>query len=187
MPKSSWFCGESRAMLENTPFRRYKHYNHEGGISSPLIAHWPAGIAAKDAIRNQAGHLIDIMATCADVSGATYPKEIKGKPITPMEGKSLVPAFADKAIDRDAIYWEHEGNAAIRVGDMKLVRVDRTGPWELYDMKADRTEQHDLASSMPDKTKELAEKWEVWAERAHVRPYPAFAKGKSQKKKADDD
>ena len=188
--ESDWFCGESWAFVENTPFRLFKHYNHEGGIASPLIAHWPKGIGAKNELRTQPAHLIDIMATAVDVSGATYPKEFKGHAITPMEGRSLVPAFADKPIERDALYWEHEGNAAIRVGDDKLVRLGRNGPWELYDMKTDRTELHDLASQQPDKVKALADKWEAWAVRASVKPYPNEGGGKKKgkgkgKKKAE--
>ncbi|MBX7207511.1 MAG: arylsulfatase [Verrucomicrobiaceae bacterium] len=179
---SDWFCGESWAFVENTPFRLYKHYNHEGGIASPLIAHWPQGIAAKNELRTQPAHLIDIMATAVDVTGATYPKEFKGHAITPMEGRSLVPAFANKSIDRDALYWEHEGNAAIRVGDDKLVRRGRNGEWELYDMHTDRTELHDLAKSQPGKVKALADKWEAWAERAHVKPYPNEGGGKKKAK-----
>ena len=170
---SNIFCGQSWATLENTPFRRYKHYNHEGGISTPLIAHWPARVSNGGPLRSQPGHLIDIMATCVDVSGATYPKEFKGRAVLPMEGRSLVPAFDDKPIRREALFWEHEGNAAVRVGDWKLVRLGRNGPWELYDLKADRTEQHDLAAAQPERAKELAAKWDAWAERAQVKPYPA--------------
>jgi len=188
--KSDWFCGESWAFVENTPFRLFKHFNHEGGIASPMIAHWPQGITAKNELRTQPAHLIDIMATAVDVTGASYPKEFKGHAITPMEGRSLVPAFANKPIEREALYWEHEGNAAIRVGDDKLVRYGRNGPWELYDMHADRTELHDLAKSQPDKVKALADKWEAWAERAHVKPYPNEGEGRKKgkgkgKKKAE--
>jgi len=169
---SNIYCGQSWATLENTPFRRYKHYNHEGGISTPLIAHWPAGIKDKGQLRAQPGHLIDIMPTCVELAKATYPKEFKGHPIRPMEGKSLSPAFENKSIKRDAIFWEHEGNAAVRVDDWKLVRLGREGPWELYDLKADRTELHDLAATKPDKAKQLAAKWDAWAERAQVKPWP---------------
>lgn len=181
--KSQWYCGESWAYAENTPFRLYKHFNHEGGVSTPLIAHWPAGIAAQNEFRQQPGHLVDIMATVVDVSGARYPQEFNGKPILPMEGRSLVPAFADQPIQREALYWEHEGNAAIRVGDLKLVRQGRNGPWELYDLKADRTELHDLAQSRPEKARELAALWQAWAERAHVLPAPGEGKGKNKKAK----
>ena len=186
---SNWFCGESWAFPQNTPFRLYKHYNHEGGIATPLIAHWPAGITAKNELRHQPGHLIDIMATCVDVSGASYPQQFKDQPIAPMEGKSLVTAFNNESLSRDTLFWEHEGNAAIRVGDMKLVRKGRNAAWELYDLKTDRTELHDLAASHPEKAKELAAQWEAWAERAHVKPYPAAGgakkKGKGKKKKAE--
>jgi arylsulfatase len=181
--KSDWFCGESWAFVENTPFRLFKHYNHEGGIASPLIAHWPNGIIAKNELRTQPAHLIDIMTTAVDVSGATYPKELKGHAITPMEGRSLVPAFANKPLNRDALYWEHEGNAAIRVGDDKLVRFGRNGAWELYDMHTDRTELHDLAKQHSDKVKTLAAKWDAWADRAHVKPYPDEGGGKKGKGK----
>ncbi|MCU0781586.1 MAG: arylsulfatase [Akkermansiaceae bacterium] len=185
---SDWFCGESWAFLQNTPFRRYKHFNHEGGIATPLIAHWPAGITAKNELRHQPAHLIDIMATCVEVGGATYPEQLNGKPVLPAEGRSLVPAFANQPLRRDALFWEHEGNAAIRAGDMKLVRLGRNGPWELYDLKADRTEQHDLARAKPELAAELAAKWEAWAQRTQVIPYPKNAgpaKPKAGKKAAN--
>ena len=174
---STVFCGQSWATLENTPFRRYKHFNHEGGIATPLIAHWPAVITAKGGLRSHPGHLVDIMATVADVGGAKYPTEFKGTPISPMEGRSLAPAFAGRPIERDALFWEHEGNAAVRVGDWKLVRKGGQGTWELYDLKADRTELHDLAAAQPVKTRELAAKWEAWAKRAQVLPGPAQFSG----------
>ena len=123
------------------------------------------------------------MATCVDVAGAKYPAEFQGKPIEPMEGKSLVPALENKPIERDALYWEHEGNAAIRVGDWKLVRLGRNGPWELYNLKTDRTELHDLASAQPERAAQLAAKWDAWAVRTHVKPYPnEVAKGKGNNK-----
>ena len=181
--QSDVFCGQSWATLENTPLRRYKHYNHEGGIATPLIVHWPARINARGELRHQPGHLVDIMATCVDVAGAKYPAEFQGKPIQPMEGKSLVPALDNQPIQRDALYWEHEGNAAIRVGDWKLVRLGRGGPWELYDLKADRTELHDLAAEKPEVAQQLAAKWEAWAERAQAKPYPQEPAKKADKAK----
>ena len=123
------------------------------------------------------------MATCVALSGAHYPTEFKGQAIQPMEGRSLLPAFANQPIERDAIYWEHEGNAAIRVGDMKLVRLGATGAWELYDLKADRTEQHDLAAEKPDLAKELAAKWDAWAERCNVKHSGGATGGGKKKKK----
>ena len=171
-PDSTVFCGQSWATLENTPFRRYKHFEHEGGISSPLIVHWPAGIAAKKELRDQQSHIIDIMATCVDVSGAQYPTQFIGHDIHPLDGRSLLPAFANQPIQRDAIYWEHEGNAAVLQGDWKLVRFRWNGVWELYNIKADRTEQHDLSASQPDKVKQLSALWNDWAKKDNVLPEP---------------
>jgi arylsulfatase A-like enzyme len=161
--------GRGWANVSNTPFREYKHWVHEGGISTPLIAHWPAGISAKGELRTQPGHLIDVMATCLAVSGATVPTE----------GKSLLPAFAGKPIDRDAIFWEHEGNRAVRAGDWKLV-AKHGQPWELYDIAKDRTESKDLAKAEPEKVRELAAKYDAWAKRAQVEPWPVAAKKKKK-------
>lgn len=171
-PGSDVFCGESWANLENTPNRLYKHFNHEGGVSTPLIVHYPAGIAAKNEFRTQPGHLVDIMATIADFGGATYPKEFRGKTIQPMEGRSLRPAFINQPIEREAIYWEHEGNAAVRVGDWKLVRRGRNNAWELYDLKSDRTEMNNLASTQAERVQQMTTLWNAWATRANVVPGP---------------
>jgi arylsulfatase len=179
---SNWFCGESWAFLENSPFRLYKHYNHEGGIATPLIVHWPQGISAQGELRHQPGHLVDIMATCVEVAKAEYPRQFRGSEIQPMEGTSLVPAFNNRPLVRDALYWEHEGNAAVRVGDRKLVRQGRNGAWELYDLKADRSEQNNLASTFPAVVQELAAKWDAWAKRTHVIPYPEAAGTKKKSK-----
>jgi arylsulfatase len=166
--------GKAWANASNTPFRRYKHWVHEGGISTPLIAHWPARIRSRGKLRHQPGHLIDIMATCVDVSLAEYPSEYKGNSITPMEGRSLVPAFDSKP-------WEHEGNRAVRQGKWKLVSR-HPGEWELYDLEADRTELNDLAQKHPAKLAELKSLYESWAERCGVRPWPA--RKPARKKKA---
>jgi arylsulfatase A-like enzyme len=169
--------GSGWANACNTPFRWYKHYGHEGGISTPLIAHWPKGFTARGEFRKQVGHVIDLMATCVEVSGATYPANVGDRTITPMEGKSLVLAFADKPVEREFLAWEHERNRAIRVGNWKLVAVHGK-PWELYDLDADRTELTDLAAKEPEKVKDLAAKWDAWAKRTNVLPYPTVPKGK---------
>ncbi|MHC4433322.1 MAG: sulfatase-like hydrolase/transferase, partial [Planctomycetota bacterium] len=145
--------GKPWANASNTPFRLYKHWVHEGGISTPLIAHWPAQIRSHGKLRHQPGHLIDIMATCVDVAGAMYPSVYNGNRITPREGKSLVPAFGNKPIEREAIYWEHEGNRAVRQGKWKLVSR-HPGGWELYDLEADRTELNNLAGEHPQKVEQ---------------------------------
>jgi arylsulfatase len=176
----SW-VGESWANLENTPFRLYKHFEHEGGISSPLIAHWPHGISAKGEWRTQVSHLIDLMPTCVELAGATYPAEFKGRKIQSMEGKSLVQAFAGKETATRPIFWEHEGNRAVREGRWKLVALNGQG-WELYDMEADRTELYDLAGKMPDKVKDMTARWDAWAARANVvMPFPGGPKKKDKK------
>ena len=169
--------GRGWANVSDTPLREYKHWVHEGGISTPLIVHWPAGIRARGELRRQPGHLIDLMATCLDVARAKYPRKFSGRPITPLQGKSLVRAFANKSIDRDAIYWEHEGNRAMRVGDWKLVAKGPAGKWELYDLAADRSETRDLAAQEPGRLRTFAAQWEAWARRAQVIPWiwkPAY-------------
>jgi arylsulfatase len=162
--------GRGWANVSNTPFREYKHWVHEGGISTPLIAHWPAGIAARGEVRKGPGHLIDVMATCVELAGATYPADA-----TPLEGRSLVPAFAGRSIDRP-LFWEHEKNRAVRSGRWKLV-AKAGKPWELYDIDADRTERHDLAADRPETVRELSALWDAWSKRAGVVPYPPPRKG----------
>jgi len=167
--------GREWANVSNTPFRLYKHWVHEGGISTPLIAHWPAGIpeARHGTMERQPGHLIDIMATCADLAGATYPETYNGHEITPMQGVSLVPAFAGADVGRtEPLYFEHEGNRAIRHGRWKLVAKGAGGKWELYRMDADRSELHDLADEHPDLAARLRKKWETFARQAHMIPWP---------------
>ncbi|MEZ6040617.1 MAG: arylsulfatase [Planctomycetaceae bacterium] len=166
--------GRGWANVSNTPFREYKHWVHEGGISTPLIAHWPAGIKRDGELEPQPGHLIDVMATCVDVSGASYPDELDGRRMKSLEGKSLVPAFNGKQIEREAIFWEHEGNRAVRQGNWKLVAKNADGPWELYDISSDRAELHDLAAMQPDRVASLARLWQAWAERANVLPLTPY-------------
>jgi arylsulfatase A-like enzyme len=162
--------GLNWANVSNTPFREYKHFVHEGGISTPLIAHWPAGIKRKGELDHQPGHLIDIMATCVDLAGAKYPKMVDDNAIKPLEGTSLRPAFAGESLNRNQpLFWEHEGNRAIRDGDWKLVAKENK-PWELYDLKTDRSETHDLSAEKPELAKELAAKWDAYAARANVLP-----------------
>ncbi len=164
--------GKGWANVSNTPFREYKHWTHEGGVSTPLIAHWPKGIPARQRnnLAQSPGHLIDLMATAIDVSGARYPNELNGRKIHAMEGVSLRPALTGKPLQRlQPIFWEHEGNRAVRDGQWKLVAKENQA-WELYDIATDRTEMKDLAAKHPDKVKELVAKWEAWAARANVLP-----------------
>ena len=161
------------ANVSNTPFRYYKHYVHEGGIASPLVAYWPSGITSKGGWTDHVGHLIDIMATCVDVGGATYPETYGGNAIQPMEGASLAPVFTGDAAKGHpgGLYWEHEGNRAVRSGNWKLVSKwsePEDGRWELYNLEQDRSELNDLAAEMPDKVAELVGMWDAWAERVGV-------------------
>ena len=169
-PQSDVFLGMSWATLNNTPFSRYKHFTHEGGVSTPLIAHWPAGIAAarNGALEKQPGHLVDIMATCVDLAGAKYPAEFKGNKIEPLQGVSLRPGFDGKPLGRtEPIFWEHEGNKAVREGQWKLVMRHKLA-WQLFDMEADRTEQHDVSKEHPEIASRLESAWTGWALRTYV-------------------
>ena len=173
-PFSRVMLGMNWATAANTPFRRYKHFTHEGGISSPFIAYWPAGIPAErhGMIEKQPGHVIDIVATAVDLAGAKYPKKFNGNEIIPMQGVSLRPAFEGKSLGRkQPIFWEHEGNKAVRDGKWKLAQKWH-GPWELYDMEADRTELHNVIADHPDVASRMETAWKKWAEMAFVDEWP---------------
>jgi len=162
------------ANVSNTPFRLYKRFNHEGGNATPFIARWPALIKQGGAITHQVGHIVDVMATCLHVARTEYPSRVRGRKIVPLEGKSLLPIFAGRQRKgHEALFWEFMRNKAVRKGKWKLVTVGNN-PWELYDMEADRTEQHDRASKIPEKVKELAGLYEAWAKRCKA----AKSKGK---------
>lgn len=144
----------------NTPHRRHKTWVHEGGISTPLIAHWPAGISAKNELRHTPAHVIDFVPTALELAGVELPTELNGEPVPTKPGRSLVAAFGkDETIARESLWWLHEGHRAIRVGDWKLVAL-KGEPWELYDLKTDRAEQNNLAGKMPEKVKELEAAWQ---------------------------
>jgi arylsulfatase A-like enzyme len=157
--------------VSNTPFRLYKHYAHEGGISTPFIVHWPAGLK-RTGISHAIGHEIDVMPTCLDIAGVAYPEtSLAGTPPPPLEGRSLVPVFEGRMLSERSLFWEHEGNCAVREGKWKLVSRFPDA-WELYDMENDRTERRDLADRYPARVRKMAADYAEWAHRVGVQPWP---------------
>lgn len=158
---ATYLClGPGFSSASNTPFRRHKTWVHEGGISTPLVVHWPAGIQARGELRRSPAHMIDIVPTVLDLTGIAKPAAWNGETIPPAPGRSLVKAFAqDVTIERDCLWWLHEGNRAIRAGDWKLVAA-RNDSWELYDLRTDRAESRNLAREHPEKVKELEAQWQ---------------------------
>lgn len=169
--------GPEWAHLSNTPFRLYKHWVHEGGIASPLIARWPSQFKQRGGWTHQTGHVIDLMATCLDAAGAAYPKMHKGQSITPLEGSSLLPSMRQptRSTPRN-IYWEHEGNRAVLDGDWKLV-AQHGGPWELYNLANDRIETKDQAKAEPARVEKMVAQYQAWASRAQVVPWDELKRG----------
>jgi arylsulfatase A-like enzyme len=157
---ATYLClGPGWSNAANTPFRRHKTWVHEGGIATPLIAHWPAGISSKGELRSAMGHVIDLAPTILSLAGGSWPTEFEGKKLPPNPGKDLSPTFAsDVKIERDFLWWFHNGNRAIRQGDWKLVSA-KGDAWELFDLAHDRAENNDLANSQSAKVKELASAW----------------------------
>ena len=139
----------------------YKRYTHEGGVATPLIVHWPDGLKDQNKLRHAPGHIIDIAPTCLNAAGLST----KG-----MEGQTLLPVFTKDSTQPRTLFWEHEGNRAVRQGDYKLVAQHNT-PWELYNMRKDRNELHDLSRSMPQKAAELKKLYEAWAHRVGAKPW----------------
>jgi arylsulfatase A-like enzyme len=175
-PNDVWQSyGVPWANVSATPFRLYKHFVHEGGIATPFIAYWP-GVIKSNTVTRQLGHVTDLMATFVELSGAHHPATYNGNAIQPLEGKSLLPIFEGKQREkRTPIFWEHEGNRAVRDGKWKL--VSRHGQkWELHDMEADRTELHDLADAQPERVKAMEALYEQWAKRCDVLPVEQLPK-----------
>lgn len=160
--------GLNWANVSNTPFLLFKHWVHEGGISTPAVFYWPARVKEPGRLAHEPVHFIDVMATCLDAAGLSYPKEFNGRTITPLEGESLVPILHGENWKREKpLFWEHEGNRAVRWGEWKLVRL-YPGRWELYNIQEDRTELNDLAGRNPKKVKELEALYDEWADRCGV-------------------
>ena len=175
--------GKAWANASNTPYRSYKHWTHEGGIGTPFIVHWPNGISQelKGLTVNQYGFLPDIMATCLDLANTKIPEVFNGNEIIRHSGKSLTPIFrgSKEQIHKEPIFWEHEGNKAVRLGDYKLVQDWEKGiddNWELYNISKDRTEQNNLIDLLPDKAKEMISMYNDWAKKIGVIPWSEIQK-----------
>lgn len=175
-PKDTFIgYGKAWANVSNTPFREYKHWVHEGGIATPLIIHAPSLISEsmRGKIYNEYGQLVDLMATCVDLAGAEYPEKRNGIAVSPLEGISLTPSMNGKSLKRTTpLFWEHEGNRAVRDGKWKLVAKGPQAQWQLYDMEADRSELNNLAGKHPEIVQKMNEQWKNWAERCKVLPWP---------------
>jgi arylsulfatase len=155
----------------NTPFRLYKHFAHEGGISTPFIAHWPKGIRSRG-LCHTIGHEIDLMPTCLEVAGAAYPAKSKaGTTPLPLEGKSLVLVFEGRELAERSLYWEHEGNCSVREGRWKLVSRF-PDYWELYDIEKDRTERHNIADLNLPRVRKMSADYAAWAKRVGAQSWP---------------
>ena len=149
----------------NTPFRRHKTWVHEGGISTPMIAHWPKGIPARGELRHAPAHIIDLAPTLLELAGGKAPESLDGRPVPPAPGRSLRSLFAtDGPSPHESIWWLHEGNRALRSGSWKIVASGKDAPWELYDLSADRSESRDLAQAQPDRVRELEALWKKQTE-----------------------
>src|SRR6185295_8652271 len=163
--------GSGWANASNTPWRMYKHYSHEGGISTPCIVHWPRRIRRTNAIENTPAHLIDLMPTIVEATGASYPRRLGEREIIPMAGLSLMPTLNGRRMPARALFFEHEGTRAVREGRYKLTAL-RGDSWKLYDMERDRTEMDDLSGKEPKLVESLARKWDAWASENQVTPLP---------------
>ncbi|SED52237.1 arylsulfatase [Ruania alba] len=169
--------GPEWANLSNTPFREYKHWVHEGGIATPLIAHWPAGLGTPGDLCRTPAQLVDLLPTILDATAAEYPLERDGHTVPGPEGATLLPALRGHDRPERPLFWEHEGNAAVRSGRWKLARK-YPGAWELYDLHADRTEIHDLATDRPELVAALTAAYEQWARRVGVIPRENIVAGR---------
>ncbi|MBO3271571.1 arylsulfatase [Hymenobacter defluvii] len=160
----------------NTPFRYYKAKQHEGGIATPLIVHWPHGVQQPGRLVREPLHVIDMMSTFLDLAQASYPSTFEGRTITPTPGKSFVPLLTSAKAPAQRIhpelFWEHFGAAAFRQQDWKIVRLDANAPWELYDLKNNRSETKNLATQYPDRVTAMSQRWQQLAEEYKVFPKP---------------
>jgi arylsulfatase len=160
--------GREWANLGNTPFRYYKSFVHEGGIRAPLIVRWPGKIEKTGGFTDAVAQVMDFMPTCLELAGATYPENEDGRPILPLEGRSLVPILrGTPAGESRRLFWEYAGNSAAREGDWKIVAT-KNKPWELYNLAQDPTEMTNLAAKMPRRVETMAGLYQAWVEKCGV-------------------
>jgi arylsulfatase len=169
-PSTTWNLGTGWAWMSNSPFRFYKQNQFEGGIATPAIVHWPGGLKSKtDSITDVPAHLIDILPTLAEVSGAAIPAAWPGRELTPLAGLSLVPVLNGGKLPSRPLYFLYDTDRGLREGDWKLVSF-QSNPWELYNLSDDRTEQHNLAAQRPEVRDRLAKLWFEMAEKVDSAP-----------------
>jgi len=168
-PETTWnYIGNAWASAVNTPFRYWKKESYEGGSATPFIVHWPKGLKGKENTINRGfAHVIDILPTCLELSGAQYPETVNGKTTTPPPGKNLLPLLVNNEVIHDTIYWEHERGRAIRIGDWKMSSLPNKD-WELFNLANDHTEMNDLSKQLPEKVKEMNSAWETWAKKVNI-------------------
>lgn len=167
--KTYGYLGRAWAGAVNSPFRYWKAQSFEGGMCTPLIVHWPDGLKTKPgSITGQPGHIMDIMATCLEVTGCAYPETYNSNKIEPLVGISLLPVLRGKKYEgHKSLAWEHEGGRAFRSGDWKISAL-RKGNWELFNLNNDRTETRNMAEENPEKLMELVGLWNSWAEKMGI-------------------
>jgi len=160
--------GPPWANVSATPLRGYKATCYEGGIAAPLIARWPDVIRQRGQITHQPGHVIDVMATCLEVAGATYPDRFQGRELLPLEGRSLVPIFHGRQRDaHESLCWNVGGTRAVRIGPWKLVAANKRA-WELFNLETDRSERNDLAAGHPERVREMSAAYQRWAKHVGI-------------------
>ena len=158
--------------VSNTPYRMRKSQEHEGGIITPMIVHWPSGIKRKGMRINSNSHINDFMPTCLELAGVEYPEKFNGKILDPLDGQSFLHLFNGQIDDEDRLlFWEHEGNKAVREGFWKLVAL-HNGEWELYNLENDPFEMENLVTVQPEIAKQLILKYKQWADEHGVKQWP---------------
>lgn len=167
-PSTFHSYGTGWANVSNTPFRLYKHYNHEGGISAPAIVHWPEGIDNQGTINRDPAHVIDLAPTFLALAGVEHPAQKNGTPLLPLAGQSLLEIWRGGVPLQRPLFFEHEGNRAVRLGKWKLVWTNYQQVWELYDISRDRSETRNLAEQLPQRVEQMSKLWEQWARNSFV-------------------